>query len=97
MDSEELIKWIFKILMSSNKRFNIYNVGSDEAITIENLAKLIGKKFNKIIFKQKRKNIKDVDYYVPSILKVKKELNLKINFKIKRSLNKLLRDINKKN
>ena len=97
MDSEELIKWIFKILMSSNKRFNIYNVGSDEAITIENLAKLIGKKFNKTIFKHKRKNIKDVDYYVPSILKVKKELNLKINFKIKRSLNKLLRDINKKN
>jgi nucleoside-diphosphate-sugar epimerase len=96
MESNELIKWLFKILMSSNKNFNIYNVGSDEAITIENLAKLIGKKFNKKIFKLKRKNIKDVDYYVPSVLKAKKELNLKINFKLKKSLNELLKNINKK-
>jgi nucleoside-diphosphate-sugar epimerase len=90
MESNELIKWLFKILIRSNKDFNIYNVGSDEAITIENLAKLIGKKFNKTIYKKKRKNNKDVDYYVPSILKAKKDLNLNINIKIDNSINKLL-------
>ena len=92
MESNELIKWLFKILIRSNKDFNIYNVGSDEAITIENLAKLIGKKFNKTIYKKKRKNNKDVDYYVPSILKAKKDLNLNINIKIDNSINKLLED-----
>ena len=92
MESNELIKWLFKILIRSNKDFNIYNVGSDEAITIEYLAKLIGKKFNKTIYKKKRKNNKDVDYYVPSILKAKKDLNLNINIKIDNSINKLLED-----
>ena len=90
MDSSELTKWLLKILISSNEKFKIYNVGSDEAITIENLAKLIGKKFNKITYKKKRRNNKDIDYYVPSILKAKKELNLKINYKINSSLNRLL-------
>ena len=92
MESNELIKWLFKILIRSNKDFNIYNVGSDEAITIENLAKLIGKKFDKTIYMKKRKNNKDVDYYVPSILKAKKDLNLNINIKINNSINKLLAD-----
>ena len=95
MDTRDLMEWLFKILMSSSKKCNTFNVGSDEAITIENLAKLIGKKFKKTVFKEKRKNINYIDYYVPSITKAKKELNLKINFKIKSSLNKLLVDINK--
>ena len=86
---------MFKILINSNKNFNIYNVGSDEAVTVENLAKFIGKKFNKTIYKKKRKNNKDIDYYVPSILKAKKKLNLKINSKIKSSLNNLLANGNK--
>lgn len=95
MNSNDLIKWLFKILINSNKNFNIYNVGSDETVTVENLAKLIGKKFNKTIYRKKRKNNKDIDYYVPSISKAKKELNLKINSKIKSSLNSLLANGNK--
>ena len=91
MESNELIKWLFKILVNANKRFCIYNVGSDEAITIENLAKLIGKKFNKKVFKKKKINTR-IDYYVPSILKAKKDLNLNIHIKIDNSLNKLLAD-----
>ena len=90
MDSNELIKWIFKILINSNKVFSIYNVGSDEAITIENLAELIGKKFNKKVQKRKSNKEKKIDYYVPSILKAKKKLNLNINIKINNSLNNLL-------
>ena len=33
-----------------------------------------------------------IDYYVPSILKAKKDLNLNINIKIDNSINKLLED-----
>ena len=43
-----------------------------------------------LTYKKKRRNNKDIDYYVPSILKAKKELNLKINYKINSSLNRLL-------
>ena len=80
MDSEELIKWIFKILMSSNKSCNIYNVGSDEAITIENLAKLIGKKFNKIISKQKKKKYQRCRLLCTFNFKSKKRIKFKNKF-----------------
>ena len=94
MDTRDLIYWLLKILSSSNKKCNIYNVGSDEDITVENLAKLINKKFNKKVFKQNNKETNGIDYYVPSISKAKKELDLKINFRIKSSLNLILRNIN---
>ena len=93
MDSNELIKWLFKILINSNKNFCIYNVGSDEAITIENLAELIGKKFNKKVLKRRGNKEKKIDYYVPSISKAKKKLNLNINIRVNSSLNKLLAEI----
>lgn len=94
MNSEDLIRWILKILDNSNKNCNIYNVGSNEAISIEQLAKIIGKKFSKSIdfvqediSKNKRQNI---DFYVPSIAKAKKQLNLNLRYNIKQSLNQLL-------
>ena len=82
------------MFLLDRSKYIISSVGSDEDITIENLAKLINKKFNKTVFKQNRKDINEIDYYVPSISKAKKKLNLKINFMIKSSLNLLLGNIN---
>ena len=93
MNSEDLVKWVLKILIIPNNKFEIYNVGSDEAITVENLSKLIAKRFNKSIRKPQKNNkkySKNIDYYVPSILKAQKKLNLKINLKIKNSLKNLI-------
>ncbi len=89
MDSTELVRWLFKILINSKNICNIYNVGSDEAVKIEKIAKLIGKNYNKPILKSKTKVKKKIDYYVPSILKAKKNLNLKITKKVKSSLQDL--------
>ena len=94
MNSIDLINWLFIILVNSKKQCNIYNVGSDETITVENLAKLIAKKFNKKVEKNYKsffdnKN-KIIDFYVPSISKAKKKLNLRIKYKIQESLNSLL-------
>lgn len=93
MNSEDLAEWVLKILSISSNKFEVYNVGSDEAITIENLSKLIAKKFNKTVKKPQKNNkkySKNIDYYVPSILKAQKKLNLKIKFKIKNSLHNLI-------
>ena len=94
MHSDDLVKWLINILLNSNTKCNIYNVGSDEAISIENLAKLISKKFNKKVNKKKNFLIKNkkqlVDYYVPTISKAKKELNLKLRYKLNYSLKSLL-------
>ena len=91
MNSEDLIRWIIKILINSNPKCKIYNVGSDEAITIKQLANMIAKKFNKSI-SIKNKNISkdNIDYYVPSISKTKRELNLINKFNIAKSLDQIL-------
>ena len=93
MNSKDLIRWLIKILLAANTKCNIFNVGSDEVITIEKLAIMIAKKFNKDVqnLSNSTKNKpKVVDFYVPSIIKAKKTLNLQIKFKIKDSLNHLI-------
>ena len=91
LNADDLVRWLIKILINSSTKCNIYNVGSDEAISIKNLAGMIAKKFNKSVSTNDKELIKDdFDFYVPSINKAKKELNLKVKFKIKKSLNQLL-------
>jgi nucleoside-diphosphate-sugar epimerase len=91
MNAEDLVRWIIKILVKSNPKCNIYNVGSDEAITIKQLAGIIAKKYNKqVSIKSKNRSKKNIDYYVPSITKAKKELNLKNKFDFKKSLDQIL-------
>jgi nucleoside-diphosphate-sugar epimerase len=89
MNSEDLIKWIIKIMIKSSNKCEIYNVGSDEAISIKKLANFISKKYKKKISLVKNSYSKSNDYYVPSILKAKNKLNLKIKYKIKDSLKRL--------
>jgi len=71
---------LFKILFKANKKCPIYNLGSDDPISIEDLAIKLGNLYN---IQVKRKNILKVgvDYYVPNINKFKKD------FKLKRKLN----------
>ena len=91
MNSEDLIKWLVKILINSNNKCNIYNVGSDEAITIKELAIIIAKIFRKSVqIKTKDKKKKSTDYYVPSIAKAKRMLNLKLKYTVIQSIYKLL-------
>ena len=91
LNADDLVRWLIKILINSSTKCNIYNVGSDEAISIKNLAGMIADRFNKSVSINNKKTIKDdFDFYIPSIIKVKKELNLKVKFKIKKSLNQLL-------
>ena len=91
MNSEDLIKWLVKILLSSSNKCNIYNVGSDEAITIKELAIIISKIFRKSVqIKTKDKNKKSADYYVPSVAKAKRMLNLKLKYTVIQSIYQLL-------
>lgn len=76
MHSNDLAKWLFKILFNSNVSCPIYNVGSDNAVEIDQLAALLAKKYN-LTIKTKLINKKAIDKYIPSIDKANKELRLK--------------------
>lgn len=88
MSSEDLVEWLLKILLTANNKCQIFNVGSDKAISIKDLALNICSIINKKL--EFSKNIsKKIDFYVPSTVKAKKKLNLKI----KRDLNLFLNQV----
>ena len=93
MDQDDLANWLFKILFFGEAN-EIYNVGSDEEISIKNLAELIKKIFKsnvKIDLKNKTINGQSSkrNYYVPNIDKAKSELNLTLNFSLEDSISKI--------
>lgn len=76
--ADDLIVWLFKILIDG-KNFENYNVGSDQSISIADLAQKVKTVLNKNIeieIKQKPNLSTPPDRYVPSIEKVKKDLAL---------------------
>ena len=85
MHSDDLSNWLITILKNSNTKCPIYNVGSDKVINLKNLTKKIGIMTNKKISIKIKKSNK-FDYYIPSILKAEKELNLKNSISLKDAL-----------
>jgi len=77
MYADDLVKWLLKILDNSNTQCPIYNVGSNDKISIHQVANTLAKKFNLRIDSEKFSS-KKFDNYVPNINKAKKILGLKI-------------------
>ena len=96
MHSDDMIKWLIKMLKNSNKKCPIYNLGSDKIINLRTLTKKIADSV------KKRPNFKKVsskkfDYYIPSITKAKNELKLKISINLNDALNSTIKSLNDKN
>jgi nucleoside-diphosphate-sugar epimerase len=89
MYADDLVRWLIKILKSSNKFFKVYNLGSDDEISIQQLAYSLSKKYNLKAVIPKVK-LRQVDYYVPNVDKAKKELNLKIKYSSLNSIRKTI-------
>lgn len=81
MYDDDLVRWLLRILNNSRQDCPIYNVGSDNVISVHKLAILLAKKYKlNIDFKYAKISKKIIDKYSPSIYKAKKELNLKNNY-----------------
>jgi dTDP-glucose 4,6-dehydratase len=96
MYSDDLVRWLFKILFHSNASCPIYNVGSNSEIEIHELAVLLAKRFN-LQIKSKAINKKAIDKYIPSIDKAKKKLGLKNNCNSFQAIIKTINLLKKKN
>ena len=92
MYDDDLVTWLLKILHYSNKGCPIYNVGSNNSISIHKLASLLAEKYNLNTSSRDIKSLKKTtDKYIPNTYKAKKELNLKINYT---SLDAIVKTIN---
>jgi len=89
MHENDLVFWLIKILKNANTKCSIYNVGSDKEINIRKLAFYLSKKY-KLPLKLKKIRSNFEDRYVPSILKAKKEFNLKLGYSNYSAINEVI-------
>ena len=78
MFSDDLAKWLLKILYSSNINCPIFNVGSDHPISIHKLADFLAKKYKLKVEKSDKISNIIIDKYLPNIQKAKKNFNLRV-------------------
>jgi dTDP-glucose 4,6-dehydratase len=79
MHEYDLVNWLLKIVNNSNMNCPIYNVGSDEAVDIRTLGFYLSNKY-KLDIKLEEIKSNFEDKYLPSILKAKKVLKLKLKY-----------------
>ena len=95
MYSDDMIKWLLKILENSSKNFKVYNLGSNDNISIKKMASFLGRKY-KLETAIPKNSSRKKDYYVPDISRAMRELNLKINYSSKESILKTINLLSQK-
>jgi dTDP-glucose 4,6-dehydratase len=87
MHSYDLAVWLTTILIKG-KAAEVYNVGSDEVVTIKDFAKKISTLFynHPIIIKEEVPCDPSKKYYLPNINKARQELGLELKYELKQSI-----------
>jgi dTDP-glucose 4,6-dehydratase len=78
MYSDDLVIWLLKILYSSNIKCPIFNVGSNDLISIHKLADFLAKKYKLKVKKADKISNNIIDKYIPNVQKAKKKFNLRV-------------------
>lgn len=92
LDQRDLSRWLLTLLFSG-RAGQAYNVGSDEEITIKELAYLVRDMVDPGLEVQIcQSNISDTlrNRYVPDISKIKSELGVKVSYSLRESLMKVI-------
>jgi dTDP-glucose 4,6-dehydratase len=92
MYADDLVEWLMTIAEKSSTNCPVYNVGSDQAILVSDLAMELSKSFQvpaevPLISENK------IDRYIPSIKKAKDNLGLYLKFDIHGSIEKTIEKI----
>ncbi len=90
MSDKKLIIFLLLILNKMKKNYSVLNIGSDKTISINELANIISKILKKKVIKKVNKN-NSIDYYVPSVLRLKKLINFKLEENFLKKLNLLIK------
>jgi dTDP-glucose 4,6-dehydratase len=91
LDQRDLAVWLCAILINGRSG-EAYNVGSDQPITIKELANKIREKIcpeKKILILNNEININNRNRYIPSIVKIQNELNMKIKYNLEESIQEI--------
>jgi nucleoside-diphosphate-sugar epimerase len=90
MHADDLVEWLMTIALHANPECPIYNVGSDQAVLMSDLANIVAKEFNTEV---KLPEIFDsnIDRYIPSIDKAKHELGVTLRYDLMSAICRTIR------
>lgn len=75
MHADDLVRWLLTIADAASPACPVYNVGSDEALLVEDAARIVAERFGGHALVPERTS-DAIDRYVPSIAKARVELGL---------------------
>ena len=86
------LEWLVTIADDASPKCPIYNVGSNQAVLVSDLAKLLADTYHvqaeiPLIADSK------IDRYIPSIKKAKKELGLVLKYSLTESIDETIREL----
>jgi dTDP-glucose 4,6-dehydratase len=85
MHADDLVRWLMMIADASSVDCPIYNVGSDEAVTMGEIARVVADRFG-VAAEVPPVSESDVDRYIPSIRRARAELGLELSFNLESSV-----------
>ena len=79
MHADDLVRWLMAIADAASPASPLYNVGSDEALTLGEVASVVASRFG-VAAEVPAITDPAVDRYIPSILRARRELGLELTF-----------------
>ena len=79
MHADDLVRWLMTLADAADREAPVYNVGSDEALTMGEIAQLVAERFD-VPAEVPPVTDTAVDRYVPSIARARAELGLALSF-----------------
>lgn len=88
MHADDLVRWLMTIADAASPASPLYNVGSDEALTVGEVAKVVASRFR---VTAEVPSITDpaIDRYVPSILRARRELGLELTYDLEAAVDEV--------
>lgn len=92
MYADDLVEWLMTIADHASTDCSIYNVGSDQAILVGDLAKELSEHYN-VLAEVPLITETKIDRYIPSIKKAKAELGLNLKHDLISSIHETIRKV----
>ena len=85
MYADDLVEWLMTIVDKASPKCPIYNVGSDKAVLLSDLAKQLAASYH-VLAEIPLISDSKIDRYIPSIKKAEKELGLYVKYDLNESI-----------
>jgi dTDP-glucose 4,6-dehydratase len=95
MYADDLVEWLMEICLNSHIDCPIYNIGSEEEVSIQYIAKLLAEKYDLELKIPSISRENKIDRYIPSTRKVRRELNLVQKINLEEALLQTISEIKK--